>query len=217
MSNFMDIPLRRRALGQKHAREPPFGIVGRAYSGRRAESYMMNPGIENQVNVSVTRAEPSQAPIIQNLVQLYTHDFSEFWGGTSRGDLNAQGLFDAYPLDEYWSRANWSAMFIWCDQVLAGFALVNDQTHSGLPADRNMAEFFILRKHRGRGGSQIAAEVIFSSHPGSWEVAVTRKNARAQQFWRKTIRQSAKTSNLQELDLQNEYWNGPILRFEWGR
>jgi predicted acetyltransferase len=176
----------------------------------------MSAGIEAQVTVSVRRAVPAQAPIIQNLVQLYTHDFSEFWGGTARGDLNAQGLFDAYPLDEYWSRVNWSAMLIWCDHALAGFSLVNDQTHSGLPANRNMAEFFILRKHRGRGGSRIAAEAIFSLHPGLWEVAVTRKNARAQQFWRKTIRQSAKTSNLQELDLQNEQWNGPVLRFEWG-
>ncbi len=176
----------------------------------------MNTGIDDQVKVSVTRAVPSQAPVIQNLMQLYTHDFSEFWGGTSRGDPNAQGLFDAYPLDAYWSLANWSAMLIWCDQVLAGFSLVNDQTHSRLPANRNMAEFFILRKHRGRGGSRIAAEVIFSLHPGLWEVAVTRRNARAQQFWRKTIRQSAKTSNFQELDLQNEHWNGPVLRFEWG-
>jgi len=124
---------------------------------------MMNPGIEDQAMVSVTCAAPTQAPIIQNLMQLYTHDFSEFWGGTSRGDLNAQGLFDAYPLEEYWSRANWSAMLIWCDQVLAGFSLVNNQTHSGLPALRNMAEFFILRKYRGRGGSRIAAEAIFSA------------------------------------------------------
>jgi predicted acetyltransferase len=175
----------------------------------------MNTGIQ-EVQVSVTRALRRQAPIIQNLVQLYTHDFSEFWGGTSRGDLNAEGLFDAYPLDEYWSRANWAAMLIWCDRALAGFSLVNDQTHSGLAAGRNMAEFFILRKHRGRGGSRIAAESIFSLHPGSWEVAVTRKNERAQQFWRKTLRQSAKTSNLQELDLQNEHWDGPVLRFEWG-
>ena len=176
----------------------------------------MNTGIDGQIRVSVTRAAPAQAPVIQNLMQLYTHDFSEFWGGTSRGDLNAQGLFDAYPLDQYWSSANWSAMLIWCDEVLTGFSLVNDRTHSGLPAHRNMAEFFILRKHRGRGGGRIAAELIFSLHPGLWEVAVTRKNLRAQQFWRKTIRQSAKTSKLQELDLQNERWNGPVLRFEWG-
>ena len=69
--------------------------------------------------MSLTGAERAQAPIIQNLVQLYTHDFSEFWGGTARGDLNAQGLFPAYPLDEYWSHERWAALLIWCDRALA--------------------------------------------------------------------------------------------------
>lgn len=175
----------------------------------------MNASIDGST-VSVTGAQPVQGPVIQNLMQLYTHDFSEFWGGTSRGDLNPEGLFDAYPLDEYWSTPNWSALLIWCGQVLAGFSLVNDQTHSGLAANRNMGEFFILRKHRGRGVGRVAAEAIFSLHPGLWEVAVARKNALAREFWHKTIRRSAKVSNLQELDLRNERWNGPVLRFEWG-
>ena len=171
---------------------------------------MQEPG-----SVSVAAAERTQAPLIQNLLQLYTHDFSEFWRGTSRGDVNAQGLFDAYPLDDYWALPNWTAMLIRCEQALAGFCLVNDSTHSGLGARRNMAEFFILRKHRGRGVGQIAAEIIFSCHPGSWEVAVARKNARARDFWRRTVMGSAKSSQFQELDLQNERWNGPIFRFEW--
>lgn len=149
-------------------------------------------------------------------MQLYTHDFSEFWGGSARGDVNAQGLFDAYPLDEYWSLANWAAMLICCDRVLAGFCLVNDKTHSGLAAHWNMAEFFILRKHRGRGVGRFAAEIIFSQRPGSWEVAVARKNAHAREFWRNAIRRSAKCSEFQELDLQDERWNGPVLRFQWG-
>jgi predicted acetyltransferase len=167
-------------------------------------------------SVSVSNAERAQAPIIQNLMQLYTHDFSEFWGGTSRGDLNAQGLFAAYPLDEYWSEARWAAMLIWCDRLLAGFCLVNDRTHSGLEAQRNMAEFFILRKHRGRGVGRLAAETIFSQQPGLWEVAVARKNAHAREFWRKTLKGSAKCSSFQELDLNDARWNGPIFRFAWG-
>jgi len=167
-------------------------------------------------SVSVSRAAAAQATVIQNLTQLYTHDFSEFWGGTSRGDLNEEGLFAAYPLDGYWTNPDWSAMLIWWDHALAGFSLVNDQTHSGLAANRNMAEFFILRKYRGRGAGRIAAEIIFSQYPGLWEAAVARKNSRALEFWNKTIRGSAKASNIQQLDLQNEHWNGPVLRFEWG-
>src|SRR5271156_2095917 len=113
--------------------------------------------MEEPGSVSVTVVERAQAPIIQNLMQLYTHDFSEFWAGTARGDLNAQGLFDAYPLDEYWSNAHWAALLIWCERALAGFCLINDKTHSGLKAQRNLAEFFILRKHRGRAVGRRAA------------------------------------------------------------
>jgi predicted acetyltransferase len=174
-----------------------------------------NLEIEDRASVAVTNAARTQAHVIQNLMQLYTHDFSEFWGGTARGDLNAEGLFDAYPLDDYWSRPGWSALFIWCRGALAGFSLVNDETHSGLAANRNMGEFFILRKHRGRGVAQFAAETIFSLYPGSWEIAVTRKNAHARVFWRKSMLGSGKASNCQELDLQNAQWNGPIFRFDW--
>lgn len=170
---------------------------------------------KDQCTVDVTGTVPGHAPLIQNLMQLYIHDFSEFWAGTPRGELNADGRFDPYPLDDYWSRTNWAAALIWCERALAGFALINDVTHSGIAAYRNMGEFFILRKYRGRGVGRIAAELIFSQHEGLWEVAVARKNTRALEFWRRTIRSSPNTSGLQELDLQNARWNGPILRFEW--
>jgi predicted acetyltransferase len=166
-------------------------------------------------SVQVSRAQPGEAPIIENLMQFYTHDFSELWAGTPRGDLRPDGRFESYSLGEYWSSANWSALFIWRDQVLAGFSLINDQTHSGQPANRNVGEFFILRKHRGQGVGQIAALRIFSLHPGSWEVAVARKNVQAREFWRKTIQSAGNASSIREFELQNAQWNGPIFRFEW--
>jgi predicted acetyltransferase len=160
-------------------------------------------------------AVPSDARVIGNLMQLYTHDFSEFWAGTSRGDLNPDGLFEPYGLDDYWSRPSHSALFIRREGVLAGFALINDTTHSGEPADRNVAEFFILRKHRGQGVGQAAALLVFASHAGSWEVAVTRKNVQAREFWRNTIQNAGNALNLREMDLQDEKWNGPLFRFDW--
>jgi predicted acetyltransferase len=176
---------------------------------------MINANNGDTESVVLTEALSGQAQIIQNLMQFYTHDFSDFWAGTTRGDLNANGRFDAYPLDEYWSRPNWSALLIWRNGVLAGFSLVNDQTHSGKVANRNVAEFFILRKHRRQGVGLIAARSIFSRHPGTWEAAVARKNVRAREFWRRTIQEAGNASDIRELDLQNERWNGPIFRFEW--
>ena len=62
---------------------------------------------------------------------------------------------------------------------------------------------------------QIAAQRIFSLHPGSWEVAVARKNVQAREFWRKTIQNAGNASAIREFELQNAQWNGPIFRFEW--
>lgn len=166
-------------------------------------------------SVTLTEAQDSQAPIIQNLAQFYTHDFSEFWAGTSRGDLDRDGKFAAYPLDEYWVRPNWSALLIWHQAALAGFALINDLTHSGMAAHRNVGEFFILRKHRGQGVGRMAAQALFSRRPGQWEVAVARNNRAAYEFWRRIIAGAAQAASVHEFDSQSEQWNGPIFRFEW--
>ena len=165
------------------------------------------------MTITITKALPEQEHIIQNMVQLYTHDFSDFWRGTPRGDLSPDGRFDDYPLDEYWSTPGWLALLIWCDGALAGFSLVNDKTHSGEPADHNMAEFFILRKYRGLGVGRLAAETIFSQYPGSWEVAVARKNVPAYAFWSKSIQ--GKATEIYETDISNAVWNGPVIRFNW--
>jgi predicted acetyltransferase len=167
------------------------------------------------MNVTVTPALRAQESIIQNMVQLYTHDFSEFWAGTARGELGGDGRFDPYPMDDYWSRPGWSAAFILSNGVLAGFVLTNDEAHSGQPVDHNVGEFFILRKHRGQGVGRLAAEAIFCQQPGSWEVAVARKNVNAHEFWRKTIRGASQALNIQELDVANDKWSGAVFRFDW--
>ena len=192
-----------------------FGIVAVPYSGRQVRSYTVDEVRSVARSVEVTEAVAAHATLIQNLMQLYTHDFSEFWAGTSRGDLDAAGLFAPYPLEDYWSRTNWSVGLVWCDHRLAGFALVNDETHSGLPAQRNMGEFFIVRKYRGNGVGRVAAEIVFSRHPGTWEVAVARRNTRALKFWRRIIDSSPRASAIEERDVQNAGWNGPVLRFGW--
>ncbi len=165
--------------------------------------------------VTITAASREQEPIIQNLVQLYTHDFSEFWAGTTRGGLSPDGRFEAYLLDEYWSNPAWLAFLVWCDDELAGFALINDKAHSNEPVDHNMAEFFILRKYRGQGVGRQVAETIFSQSPGLWEVAVARKNINALAFWWRVINSSRNATGVYETDVSNGQWNGPIIRFKW--
>jgi len=163
--------------------------------------------------VEVEVAGPEQRETIANLFQPYTHDFSGFWVGLPEGELGEDGRFQAYPyLDSYWTEADREPLLIRVDSKLAGFALINTFAHSGLPADFSMAEFFVARKYRRSGVGLAAAVGIIRARPGQWDIAVVRKNLAAQPFWRRVAAEVA-AGQVEEMDKNDDLWNGLILRF----
>ena len=82
--------------------------------------------------------------------------------------------------------------------------------------DWNMAEFFIVRKHRRSGVGLAAAQAIFSRYPGRWEAAVARRNTAALAFWRKAAAQHPEIEALTETDVASAHWTGPVLCFRIG-
>lgn len=168
----------------------------------------------SQVEIAVARAEERVA--IANMMQLYTHDFSEQWSGLARGEIGDDGRFEEYPLDDYWRAPDRIPLLLRRDGHLIGFALLDAHAHSGRAVDRNMAEFFILRKHRRGGAGTESAQAIFSRYPGQWEAAVARRNTAALAFWRKAISTHPRVSGLEEVDVATAEWNGPIMRFRIG-
>jgi predicted acetyltransferase len=165
-------------------------------------------------DIEIAVARPNERDLIANLFQLYIHDFSQFWAATPDGELNDDGRFEAYrPLDLYWREADRIPLLFRKDGRPIGFALLNGTSHSGLPADRNMAEFFIVRKHRRGGVGTRAARAVFRLYPGLWEVAVARKNLDALAFWRRAIEGCPGVQEVDETDHHGPGWNGPIIRF----
>ena len=163
--------------------------------------------------VSLEAISPERRPVLEAMFQLYTHDFSEYWEGQDRGELSETGQFDAYPgLDRYWAEMDRSAWFIRVDGHLAGFALLSGHSHSGLPADFDIAEFFVVRKHRRAGVGFEAARQLIVARSGQWEIAVVRANVAALGFWRRVA--SGFSPRADEQTLNDERWNGSILRFQ---
>jgi predicted acetyltransferase len=168
-------------------------------------------------DVTLHIAEPEQKPVLENLFQLYTHDFSDFWGGREDGELQEDGRFPQYIyLDSYWTDAGRNdegrtPILIRVEGFLAGFALINRFSHSGLSLDYAVAEFFIARKHRRFGVGLTAAVKIMGHRPGQWEMAVARKNTGALPFWRRVAAEVA-GPRVEEIERDNDLWNGPIVR-----
>jgi predicted acetyltransferase len=164
--------------------------------------------------VTLRRAEASEQAVIANLSQLYVHDFSEYWRGQARGEVDGHGLFPSDPhLGTYWREPDRAAFLVKHGHHIAGFALVNRHSHSGRPIDQAVAEFFILRKHRRGGTGRAAAHALFDLYSGQWEAAVARANTGALAFWRDAIAAYPHARAIEEIDVHSEDWNGPILRF----
>src|ERR1700722_14219127 len=98
-------------------------------------------------NLDIARATSKERHILANLLQLYIHDFSEYWSGTSQGELEDDGRFFDYALDSYWSNPRRVPLLFRLNGRLAGFALINEHAHTERLVDWNMAEFFVARKH----------------------------------------------------------------------
>jgi predicted acetyltransferase len=163
--------------------------------------------------VEVIEAGLELRPAVENLMQLYIHDFSDFLVHGNRRMLGEDGRFADYPLDPYWRDPGRSALLIRSAGLLAGFALVNDQGHTEAATDFNMGEFFITRGHRRGGAGTAAAQAIFARHPGRWEVAVARRNTPALAFWRRAIEGFDRACEIEETDQDDAKWNGTLFRF----
>ena len=171
--------------------------------------------IDQTSSVSLISLGREHEATFQNLIQFYTHEFSEFWAGTSQGDVQPNGRYADYALSDYWERPNWSASVIVFGSSLVGFCLVNNSSHINEVVNANVAEFFILRKFRGQGLGKSAARTMFSSRPGSWEVAVASRNNAAKKFWKRTIETSPEARHVQEIDVQTGRWAGTVFCFDW--
>lgn len=139
-------------------------------------------------NVELIRATAEQRPILENLLELYIHDFSAFHAVA----LGANGRFGYPDLPLYWLEPERHPFLARMNGDLAGFALVRRVTSiEGSKAVWDMAEFFVLQGMRRRGIGTELAQAVWAQFPGAWQVRVMQANQRARLFWASAIAQHA--------------------------
>ncbi len=134
------------------------------------------------MDVRIEAVPLTKRDVLAQLLQLYIYDFTEF----EPRAVGEDGTFSYRYLDEYWAPVAGEErhpFFIRAGEELAGFAMVRVVNGS-----RVMAEFFVLRKHRGQGVGAKAARLVFSALRGDWIVHEHPANKPAQRFWSQVIR-----------------------------
>lgn len=136
------------------------------------------------LHLEVLPALLGELPVLANLLELYAHDFSEFY----EVELTADGRFGYKDLALYWSEPDRHPFLLRVDGKLAGFALVRRVLGISIEeAVWDMAEFFVVRGQRRRGIGVRAAHEVWRRFPGRWEVRVMEANQAGHLFWQRAI------------------------------
>ena len=165
------------------------------------------------MKIEVSAATPEQKPILANLLELYAHDFSEFFAL----ELGADGRFGYERLPLYWTEPQRHPFLVTIDGKPAGFVLVKRGSDvSGNENVWDVAEFFIVRGYRRRGVGTRVANEVWRRLPGPWEVRVMESNRSAEEFWRRTIAAFVGESfSSVSFEKDGERWQ--LFSFESGR
>jgi len=135
--------------------------------------------------VRIEQAKPADATLLANLLELYMHDLSEVFPI----DPGADGRFGYHKLPLYWSEPEKRFPFlIRAGHKVVGFTLAT----RGSPATDDpdvldVAEFFVLRRHRRTGCGRRAAALLFDQLPGRWIVRVAEGNRGGWPFWQSVV------------------------------
>ena len=161
------------------------------------------------MRIAVRQAAASEKCILQRLLELNAHDWSEF----DRADVDAHGVFGYPYLEAYWEEPGRYPFLIQARERYAGFVLVNRQCIVMKERDaKSIAEFFVLRKYRRQGVGRIAAERIFDRFPGYWEVIQHQNNLHSILFWESVIGRYTAGNYIKRLVTTAE-WDGQALIF----
>src|SRR5450631_4268432 len=149
---------------------------------RLALSSILEPNrMSKSCQVAVEPAVQCDATVVANLLELYSHDLSEAFSL----ELGTDGRFGYERLPLYWSEPDRRFPFLVRNgHLLVGFALVTrGSPASDDPNVFDVAEFFVVRRHRRCGVGKRAACLLWSRFAARWIVRVSEANHRGCQFW----------------------------------
>ncbi|MEO7105046.1 MAG: GNAT family N-acetyltransferase [Rhodoferax sp.] len=160
-------------------------------------------------NVELRPAKGKELAAIENLMQFYLYDFSEFLPL----QISENGLFTIRSKASYWEKSTTLPFLIWVDGEIAGFVTVDDETH--FPSSQySIGYFFVSRRFRGHGiGATVVAKLL-NQLPGEWQIFYVTSNSTAASFWAKTISRLTNAAFTVDPVIEDEY-ECTLYRFTW--
>ena len=160
-------------------------------------------------SVELSRANGKELESIENLMQFYMYDISEFLPL----QISENGFFTIQSKVSYWEKSTTFPFLIWVDGEIAGFVTVDDETHSP-DSQYSIGYFFVSRRFRGRGIGATVVSKLMNQLPGKWQIFHVTSNIAATSFWAKTISRLTNAAFTVEAVVEDGY-ECTLYRFTW--
>lgn len=134
--------------------------------------------------LTIANATPQDANVVFRLMQLYYFEASA-WSGE---EILADGVYDcefAGVQSRLQEEPDWTRL-LWLDGTLCGFVQVDVVELQGrrLP---ELADLFVLPKHRGKGIAGAVVKALVQPETGDWLLATFRKDLNAHAYWERSL------------------------------
>lgn len=143
--------------------------------------------------------------MFRNINQKYLYEMTNFYPDV----MDEEGNYHYGYFDEYFVDPKRRAFFIYNDDKMVGFAMINPYSVIGREPDYTMAEFTVFPTYRRNGYAAESARQIFSLYKGKWEVKYNEKNKAAKALWTEvTAQYNPMVHHLNELETVFEFTVG---------
>lgn len=114
-----------------------------------------------------------------NLIQKYLYEMTLY----CPDEMDKRGNYRYGYFDAYFAEPERKAFFIFNDNKMIGFVMLNPYSAIGHDPDHTIAEFTIFPLYRRKHYAFDAARLILLSYNGKWEIKYNEKNAGAKALW----------------------------------
>ncbi len=203
MNFLFDVVDVKRIEARHDPRNPNSGKVmkkcGMKYEGTLRSSDWNNQGICDACYYALLQSERRQEPsalkltevneshrsLLWNIFQKYFYEMTNYYDN----NLDSQGNYEYPYFDRYFTEPARKAFLIYDHETLVGFAMVNPYSCIQEHPDFTLAEFTIFPRYRRKRLGYLAAEQLFYSCKGTWEIKYNERNTGAKTLWNQVTKQ----------------------------
>ncbi len=129
--------------------------------------------------IRLQKVEAKDKDLLWNINQKYLYEMTNYYDDP----MDENGNYHYGHFDDYFTDPKRVAYFIYSDDVLAGFAMLNPYSNIEQEPDYTMAEFTIFPSYRRKHLALETSQIILEKHPGKWEIKYNEKNNGAKKLW----------------------------------